>query len=179
MIDRARRRATLGFVMVLGLGCKGSDERPAPQPPVTTPSPMKWLAIDALGVEVQALRCAELTPIDGKNFGVGPATHDCPIAFPGVVFSTDLSQIAQTLEQEVAYIKTDASPPRVTRAETTPTGWVVEWIRDASPDSPTRPGINQRYHVAGHDFACIAYGSYTPEQMRQLVEICASVRAKR
>ena len=175
-------------MLVLGMlcACKKTEQpapaaappaKPSAQPAATATT--KWIAIDALGIEVEAPACADLTPIDADSFGVGPDTPACPIAFPGVVFTRDLTQIAATVEEQARTAESGPSPPQITRKDKTATGWILEWKTAATADSPARPGINERYHLAGHDFACIAFGPYTDEQMHVLESICTSARAKK
>lgn len=176
-------RAIAFVVIAAACGKSTGDPVPAKDPP-PAPAPAlapatKKLAVDALGIEVDAPSCAEATQIDPGSVGVGPDTPACPIAFPGVVFTRTLDNIAESLDDQVKAVMLDDPKPTITRKDKTATGWIVAWKTPATADSPARPGINVRYEFAGTKLACIAWGPYTDEQARVLAAICTSARPKR
>lgn len=182
-----RRLLLVGCLLV---GCK----RSAPPAPAPAPAPMapvppaerraspdqagrNTFTLDTFGIQVEALACAELTVIDADSVGVGPSAPSCPLKFPGAVFTRTLNNVASTLEEELASMKTDQPPPQITRAEKTATGWIVEWTKPASGEEGEHRGVNEYFALGtGKPFVCIAWGAYSAAELAELSSICASVR---
>ena len=139
----------------------------------------KVLAIDALGLEVDAPGCAQVTAIDKDNQSITPNNNTCSVPFPGVVISRGGNMSAlPALDDQVKAIKATVTTAEITTHEKTATGWHLAFKSPATADSPAQQSLQVYAKIGSTDFSCIASGAYDNAKLAVLTDICSSLRAK-
>lgn len=139
----------------------------------------KVLAVDALGLEVDAPSCAEVTAIDKDNQSITPNNNTCSVPFPGVVISRGGNMAAlPALDDQLKAIKATVTTAEITTHEKTATGWHLAFKTPATADSPAQQSLQVYTKVGSTDFSCIASGAYDDAKLAVLTDICTSLRAK-
>ena len=162
----------------------GSNPEPnaAPGAAATPAAPhagaTKKVVLETLAIEVDAPTCAEVTPIDPSVASVSPDLPTCAIPFPGAVFSKLAAELEpSSLVDEIKNAQADTRKPEITRKETLPTGWAIEWKTLATADSPAEVGIKAHYKIDGAVITCQWHGS-EPDRADVIWRICASAHKK-
>jgi hypothetical protein len=179
---------TIAVVVFLvgGAGCSRKDSAkakeeapsgtgsaaPAPEPKAAEPSNPQVLALDKLGLEVDAPGCAEITDLGSDSQSVTPKDPSCKLPFPGAVFVKD-PRAEKSLDDDVKVMTSGTPPAEVLRKDKTATGWFVE---TKEGDTVT---YTQRYSVGGAVITCLAQGKAGDAKADLLKAVCASARAKK
>jgi hypothetical protein len=139
----------------------------------------KVLSVDALGVEVDAPGCAEVTAIDKDNQSITPNNNTCSVPFPGVVISRGGNMSAlPALDDQMKAIKATVTTAEITTHEKTAAGWHLAFKSPATADSPAQQSLQVYAKIGSTDFSCIASGAYDDAKLAVLTDICTSLRAK-
>ena len=183
------RHLLFACLFVSLLGCKKSGDEPrsgsaaaaptANKPPApSTTGGTKWVPLQKLGFEVEAPACAEETEIMPDSESVTPKDPDCSVPFPGAVFIVGTTPVPATMKEQLDLVASDGRKPKVTRQDTLPTGWIVEWSAPASGDDAALYAAAARHTFGSHSVACMVSAS-KPEDLAVLSRLCTSVREKK
>ncbi len=173
--DKAEKKATAGAGSAAAVAAKT-----AAVDPVAAPVTKKVLAVDALGLEVDAPGCAEVTAIDKDDQSITPSDPKCSVPFPGVVISRGAMMSAlPSLDEQLKGLKAMFPTAQVAVQEKTATGWHLAFKTPTTDGSPAQANLQFYAKLGDTAFSCIGSGAYDDAKLAVLTEICASLRAKR